>query len=138
MEIHSIRTLYGPNLYSHQPVQIMKLSLSDLDNVDDIPAFMSRLSELFPELKDRLSERGQNRSWRNYPQSWVETNYFARAIASIALALTERIGYPASDAMALKKGEPGYCYIIVQYKNEQGTHSILQTAAEVADAIVKG
>ena len=50
MKILNIRTIPGPNVYSHHPVLVMKLDLQDLAGREsyDIPGFIDRLLQVLP------------------------------------------------------------------------------------------
>src|SRR5437868_9971494 len=50
MKILNIRTIPGPNVYSHQPVLVMKLDLEDLAGREsyEIPGFVDRLLHRLP------------------------------------------------------------------------------------------
>jgi cyanophycin synthetase len=45
MRIEGIRTLSGPNVYSHRPVLLMRLDLEDLYEKEsfEVPGFVERL-----------------------------------------------------------------------------------------------
>ena len=48
MKIQNIRTIAGPNVYSHKPVLVMQLNLEDLNEKEsyEIPGFIDRLLAL--------------------------------------------------------------------------------------------
>src|SRR5829696_1594534 len=58
MHIKSIRTLSGPNIYSHRPVLLMRLDLDHLDEKEtrEFKGFNDRLVACLPGLNDHQCE----------------------------------------------------------------------------------
>jgi hypothetical protein len=61
MHIESIRTLSGPNIYSHRPVLLMRLDLDDLDEKEtrEFKGFNDRLVACLPGLNDHPCSLGR-------------------------------------------------------------------------------
>lgn len=61
MKIEGIRTLSGPNVYSHSPVLLMRLDLGDLNEKEgyEIPGFIDRLLACLPGLREHHCSKGR-------------------------------------------------------------------------------
>lgn len=136
MRIDNIRTVAGPNIYTHQPVLIARLYLEELTAKEShaIPGFIERLLNLLPGLHE-------HRCSRDRPGGFVERlregTYFAHIVEHVALELTEHAGIPAHFGRARYAGEPGCYNVIIEYKAEQGARFLLHTAVELIEALVR-
>jgi cyanophycin synthetase len=135
MKILNIRTIPGPNVYSHQPVLVMKLDLEDLAGREsyDIPGFVERLLELLPGCYEHYCGLGR-------PGGFVERlrrgTYFGHIVEHVALELTDAVGISTNRGKTVDAGEPG-CYLVaVTYKSEEGMKALLKTAVELVQALV--
>lgn len=137
MRIETIRTLAGPNIYSHQPVLIMKLELKGLTDIESrhISGFNENLLNLLPGLREHRCSRGRRGGF--VERLWEGRN-FAHIIEHVALELSERAGIPVWFSRGRCAGSPGSYNIIVAYKSEQGMRYVLETAVELVEALVKG
>src|SRR4051812_11992572 len=91
MRILKIRTLAGPNFYSHQPALMMRLDLEDLTQKQsrDIPGFADRLLDLLPGLRRRQCSKGKP---GGFVERLREGAHFARTVEQVALELAELAG----------------------------------------------
>jgi cyanophycin synthetase len=137
MRIEGIRTLAGPNVYSHRPVLIMRLDLEELTDKEslEIEGFNERLLSLLPGLSEHHCSKGR-------PGGFVERletgTYFAHITEHVALELSEGAGIPAYFGKARYAGAPGLYNVIVEYKAEHGMRFLLQSAVELIEALVRG
>jgi cyanophycin synthetase len=137
MRIENIRTLSGPNVYSHRPVLIMRLDLEGLTDKESlaVAGFNERLVALLPGLNEHHCAQGR-------PGGFVERlqtgTYFAHITEHVALELSEPAGIPAYFGKARYAGAPGRYNIVVEYKSEEGMRYLLRTAGELVEALVRG
>ncbi|GAX88674.1 cyanophycin synthetase [Effusibacillus lacus] len=137
MRIGEIRTLSGPNIYNHKPVLVMKLFLDDLTETEsyEIPGFIDRLLALLPGLRTHHCAKGR-------PGGFIERlyggTYFGHIVEHVALELTEMAGVPAFFGKTLYADGPGLYDVVVEYRAEQTTRYLLQTAVELVDSLVSG
>jgi len=135
MKIQNIRTIPGPNLFSHQPVLVMKLDLEDLAGREsyEVPGFVDRLLALLPGCCEHYCGLGR-------PGGFVERlrggTYFGHIVEHVALELTDPVGISTNRGKTVEAGEPG-CYLVaVTYKSEEGMKALLTTAVELVQALV--
>ncbi len=137
MRIDGIRTLDGPNIYSHSPVLVMRLHLEDLFEKEshEIAGFADRLLSLLPGMRDHHCSLGR-------PGGFIdrlrEGTYFGHIVEHVALELTEHAGVPSFHGKTRESGEPGCYNVVVEYKAEQGTRFLLETAVGLVEALVRG
>lgn len=137
MRIDKIRTLPGPNIYTHSPALVMTLSLEELTEKEscELPGFIDRLLEMLPGLHEHRCSRG-------YPGGFVERlregTYFAHTVEHVALELSGLAGFPVSFGRARYAGERGRYFVVVEYKAEQAMRFLLNVAVELVEALVVG
>lgn len=137
MRIGEIRTLAGPNIYNHKPVLLMKLYLDGLTETEsyEVPGFIDRLLNLLPGVHDHHCAKGR-------PGGFIERlyggTYFGHIVEHVALELTNLAGIPANYGKTLYADTPGCYDVVIEYKAEEGTKYLLQTAVELVDAMVNG
>jgi cyanophycin synthetase len=137
MRIDKIRTIAGPNVYTHQPVLVARLFLEELTDVasTEIPGFMERLLTALPGLHEHRCSKGRP---GGFVERLHEGTYFAHIVEHVALELTEHAGIPSYFGRARYAGEPGCYNVVVEYKAEQGTRFLLEVAVGLATALVAG
>src|SRR3954449_5881612 len=61
MKIIRIRPIEGPNVFSHQPVLVMRLDLEDLTGKEsyEIPGFVDRLLQALPGVREHHCAKGR-------------------------------------------------------------------------------
>jgi cyanophycin synthetase len=135
MKILNIRTIPGPNVYSHQPVLVMKLDVMDLPGREsyEVPGFIDRLLQLLPGCYEHYCGLG-------YRGGFVKRlhggTYFGHIVEHVALELTDAVGISTNRGKTVDAGEPG-CYLIaVTYKSQEGMKALLRTAVELVQALV--
>ena len=135
MKILNIRTIPGPNIYSHQPVLVMKLELEDLADREsyEVPGFIDRLLQVLPGCYEHycgLGHRG------GFVERLRGGTYFGHIVEHVALELTDAAGISTNRGKTVDAGEPG-CYLVaVTYKSEEGMKALLKTAVELVQSLV--
>ena len=137
MKIAGIRTITGPNVYSHKPVILMKLDLEDLTEVEsyEVEGFTGRLVALLPGLREHVCAKGEP---GGFIERLEEGTYFGHIIEHVALELTELAGVAVYHGKTRLAGRPGLYHVIVEYKAEEATRYLLRVAVELVEALRKG
>src|SRR4051812_35164530 len=136
MRIDKIRTIAGPNIYTHKPVLVARLFLEELTEKPStaIPGFTDRLIATLPGINE-------HRCSRERPGGFVERlregTYFAHIVEHVALELTELAGIPSYFGRARSAGEEGCYNVVIEYRAEQGARLLLNVAVELVSALVK-
>src|SRR5436853_7567617 len=91
MKIGEIRTLAGPNLYSHHPVLVMKLDVEDLMEKEshEFPGFNDQLLSLLPGLHLHHFAEGKP---GGFMKRFKDVTHFGQIIEHVALELPEHTG----------------------------------------------
>jgi cyanophycin synthetase len=137
MKIGRIRTLNGANIYSHNPVIVMRLNIEDLSETrsHEIPGFIDRLLNLLPGLCEHRCDKGE-------PGGFVEQlqqgTLVCHVVEHVVLELTGHAGIPADYSKTTEAGDPCCYNIVVEHKAEQGTRYLLEAAVELVEALIKG
>jgi cyanophycin synthetase len=136
MKIQSIRTLGGPNVYSHQPVLVMRLDLEGLTDEEsrDVPGFNERLLETLPGLRAHHCSKGRE---GGFVERLVEGTYFGHVIEHVALELMHKAGAGTTHGKTRYAGVPGIYNVVVEYTAEQGTRYLLGVAVEMVEALLR-
>jgi cyanophycin synthetase len=137
MRIDGIRTLSGPNIYSHKPVLVMRLYLEDLFEKEsyEIPGFVDRLIDLLPGTREHHCSLGQP---GGFIERLREGTYFGHVVEHVALELTARADIPSSHGKTREADEPGCYNVVIEYKAEEGTRFLLETAVALVEALARG
>jgi cyanophycin synthetase len=137
MIIESIRTLAGPNVYSHQPVLVMRLDLCELNEKEsyEMPGFVERLLEWLPGLKEHHCSKGRP---GGFVERLHEGTYFGHTVEHVALELASLTGCNAYHGKTRYAGEPGIYNVVIEYCAEHATRYLLKTAVEGVEALLRG
>ncbi|MFN7945320.1 MAG: cyanophycin synthetase [Blastocatellia bacterium] len=135
MRIGEIRTLAGPNIYSHRPVLLMLLDLERLAGREscELSGFNERLLKLLPGLADHHCAKG---SAGGLLERLDEGTYFGHIVEHVALELASQCGIPASHGKTRAAGQPGWYRVAIEYKAEQGARYLLAQAVALVEALV--
>jgi cyanophycin synthetase len=95
MKIDSIRTISGPNIYSHNPVLVMSLDLEELTEKEsyEVPGFIDRVIDLLPGLRTHYCSKGRS---GGFIEQLNEGTCFGHIVEHVALELTDLAGVPSS------------------------------------------
>jgi cyanophycin synthetase len=137
MRIGEIRTISGPNIYSHNPVLVMKLYLDELTDKEsrEFDGFNQRLLDLLPSMHEHYCSKGRE---GGFVERLEEGTYFGHIVEHIALELTEQAGISVFHGKTRYAREPGCYNVVVEYKAEKATRYLLETAVELVEALLKG
>ncbi|MBA2737837.1 MAG: hypothetical protein H0U50_13745 [Pyrinomonadaceae bacterium] len=130
MKIKRIRTLAGPNIYSHQSALVMQLELQKADEkvFSKKNDFIKRLESLSA---NSVAPHGKMREIR------TAKNDLAEAVKNVAVDLMSRAGFGAVGGSIRFSGEPGIYEIAVEYKCEATARFLFETAVELIAAALK-
>jgi cyanophycin synthetase len=137
MRVESIRTLAGPNIYTHRPALLMCLDLEDLSEREtrEFEGFNGRLVALLPGLRTHHCSKG-------YPGGFVERlddgTYFGHVIEHVALELMDMAGVGVKHGKTRAAERPGLYHVVVEYKAEQTTRFLLETAVALVASVLAG
>lgn len=137
MKILDIRTLAGPNVYSHDPALVMKLDLAELTEKEttDVPEFTERLLKCLPGMVEHHCSLG-------HPGGFVERlkegTYFGHVVEHVALELTDAVGISVNRGKTVYGGSPSVYLVAVTYKSEAGMKALLRIAVELVESLVAG
>ena len=136
MKIESIRTLAGPNIYTHRPALILTLDLEDLARVEsrDVEGFNSRLVALLPGLAEHRCSKGYA---GGFVERLEEGTYFGHAVEHVALELTALARIGVTHGKTRAAGREGVYNVVVEYKAEDATRFLLETAVELVEALIR-
>lgn len=135
MHIHRIRTLSGPNIFSHKPMLAMELDLGELYAIESyqVPGFVDRVIALLPGLRDHHCASGQP---GGFIKRLHEGTYFGHIVEHVALELTDAVGISTNRGKTVAGDIPGRYVVAVEYKNEAGMKCLLETAVELVESLV--
>ena len=137
MRVEHIRTLAGPNIYTHRPALIMRLHLEELAGREscEFPHFVERLLNELPGL-------GQHHCSKEYPGGFVERlhegTYFGHTVEHVALELMGLAGVPTKHGKTRAADEPGVYHVVVEYEAEHATKYLLEVAVELVESLLAG
>ncbi|MEJ7846466.1 MAG: Mur ligase family protein [Pyrinomonadaceae bacterium] len=130
MQVKRIRTLTGPNMFSHHPAVVMQLELNKADekvffeNAD----FMRRLDEILPIAKS---------VHRRMREIRTADNGLAETVKNAAVNLMSLAGCGECGGTVRFSGDEGIYEIAVEYKCEQAARFLLETAVEAVHAALE-
>src|SRR3954465_13298175 len=137
MKILNIRTIPGPNVYSHQPVLVMKLDLEDLAGREsyELPGFIDRLLQLLPGCYEHYCGLGRR---GGFVERLRGGTYFGHIVEHVALELTDAVGISTNRGKTVDAGPPNLYDVVVEYRAEHAMRYLLETAVAFVDALVAG
>src|SRR5918998_1737468 len=103
MKIEGIRTLAGPNVYTHRPALLLKLDLRELAGREsrEFEGFEARLLEALPGLCEHQCSRGRA---GGFVERLREGTYFGHVVEHVALELTSLAGVGTGSIVRLGWG----------------------------------
>ncbi|HEX8354505.1 MAG TPA: cyanophycin synthetase [Pyrinomonadaceae bacterium] len=137
MRIEGIRTLAGPNVYTHRPALLLRLDLEDLAGREshEVEGFVERLLALLPGL-------GEHHCGKGYAGGFVERlregTCFGHVVEHAALELTELAGVGVTHGKTRAGAAPRLYNVVVEYKAEHATRRLLESAVTLVEALIKG
>jgi cyanophycin synthetase len=137
MKIEGIRTLAGPNVYTHRPALITRLDLEDLAGREtrEFEGFNERLLECLPGLADHHCSLGRA---GGFVERLREGTYFGHTVEHVALELTGLAGVGVTHGKTRAEREPNLYNVVVEYKAEHATRYLIETAVRLVEALARG
>ena len=135
MKILQIRTINGPNVFSHNPVLVLRLALEDLAGKEsyEVPGFVERLLAALPGLHEHHCAKGRP---GGFVERLREGTWFGHIVEHVCLELTDRAGISVNRGKTVGAGTPGIFDIAVEYRSDEGMRRLLQIAVEYVQALV--
>ena len=135
MKIESIRTLNGANVYSHQPVVIMRLDLENLKGRKsrESSGFNERLLAALPKLTEHYCKAGEA---GGFVKSLEEGTHFNHVAEHIAIEMLAEAGLVSRDKKICNKDEKNDSLAVIETTAVETTRYLMPLAAEMTDAIV--
>jgi cyanophycin synthetase len=136
MRIEGIRTLAGPNVYSHRPVLLMRLDLGDLYEKEsyEVEGFVGRLLALVPGLRKHHCSKGYE---GGFVERLEEGTYFGHTVEHVALELAGMAGCEATHGKTRYSGEGRVYNVVIEYCAEHATRFLLGAAVELVEAVIR-
>ncbi|HEX8116165.1 MAG TPA: acetate--CoA ligase family protein, partial [Pyrinomonadaceae bacterium] len=137
MKIEGIRTLAGPNVYTHRPALLMRLDLEDLSGREtrEFEGFNQRLLSALNGLREHHCSKGRA---GGFAERLEEGTYFGHVVEHVALELTGLAGVGVTHGKTRVEREPDLYNVVVEYKAEHATRRLLETAVRLVEALVRG
>jgi cyanophycin synthetase len=135
MKIDSIRTLNGPNVYSHHPVLLMHLDLGELAEREsrEFKGFNERLLTILPGINNHHCSLGQ-------PGGFVtrleEGTYFGHIVEHVALELTELAGIGRTHGKT-RHDKGSFYNIAIEFRAEKASTHLLEHAVKLVEAALR-
>lgn len=137
MKIESVRPIYGPNIYHHKPVLVMRIDLREFADLmsSEIPGFNEKLVIALPGIKLHHCSPG-------CPGGFIRRlergTGFGHIIEHIALELSELASIPVHYGKTLFAGKHGVYNVVTRFKSEHGMKVLLEGAVEIARKLALG
>lgn len=137
MQIHSIQSFPGRNIYSHKPVVKMILDLDELHDVEskDIEGFNSKILNAFPGLGKHHCSLGYE---GGFADRLKEGTYFGHIIEHIILELQNMTGYEVNFGKTRLLEAPSIYMVIYEFINERCGMECGRTAVDIVSKLVSG
>ncbi|HWS87328.1 MAG TPA: cyanophycin synthetase [Pyrinomonadaceae bacterium] len=137
MRIEGIRTLAGPNVYTHRPALLLRLDLCELAGREtrEFDGFEARLLAALPGLSEHQCSRGRA---GGFVERLREGTYFGHVVEHAALELTGLAGVGVTHGKTRVEREPDLYNVVVEYKAEHATRYLLEQAVLFVEATLRG
>src|SRR5215213_2576523 len=137
MIIQNIRTLAGPNVYSHRPVLLMRLDLGGLYEKEsyEVEGFVGRLLSLLPGLREHHCSKGYA---GGFVERLEEGTYFGHTVEHVTLELAGMAGCSATHGKTRYAGERGVYNVVIEYCAEHATRFLLGEAVRLVESVIRG
>src|SRR5919205_3405876 len=120
MKIEGIRTLAGPNVYTHRPALLLRLDLEELAGREtrEFEGFEERLLAALPGLLEHHCSRGRA---GGFVERLREGTYFGHVVEHVTLELTGLAGVGVTHGKTRAEAEPYLYNVVVEYKDRKST-----------------
>ncbi|MCR4435021.1 MAG: cyanophycin synthetase [Clostridiales bacterium] len=118
MQIYSIQSFSGKNIYSHRPVIKMVIDLGDFHDVttNNLGNFNDKILELFPGLRKHYCSLGYE---GGFAERLKEGTYLGHVSEHLILELQSMMGYEVFYGKTRMLKEPGLYYMVYEFVNER-------------------
>lgn len=137
MNIYSIQTFSGRNIFSHKPVIKMVIDIGDLHDkpTSQLKDFNEKLLKYFPGLKKHYCSLGYE---GGFVERLYEGTYLGHVIEHLTLELQNILGYSVNYGKTRIISEPSLYYIIFQYHNEKSAIECGKAAVKIVSDLAYG
>lgn len=137
MQIYSIQSFNGKNIFSHKPVIKMVLNIEDLYNTPtkNIENFNARLLEMFPGLHKHYCSLGYE---GGFVERLKEGTYIGHVTEHLILELQSMLGYEVYYGKTRIISEPSLYYIVYEYINEKCAVECGKKAVDIVSSLSNG
>ncbi|MCX7920775.1 MAG: cyanophycin synthetase [Clostridia bacterium] len=137
MQIYSIQSLAGKNIYSHKSVIKMVLNIGDLHDKTskDIEGFNETLISYFPGIKKHYCSLGYE---GGFVERLKEGTYMGHITEHLILELQTMMGYEVCYGKTRIITEPSLYYLIYEFKNERCAIECGKAGVEIISSIARG
>lgn len=135
MEIISLRTIHGPNVYHHLPVVVMRLDLRQWAEKasNEIPGFIERLKDNIPGLYEHTCSPGK---LGGFFERLNKGTYLAHITEHVALELSKLVGFDISYGKSRFAGSKGVYDVVLRSPNDEGIKECLRSAVQIVIEIL--
>lgn len=135
MKIESIRVLNGANVYSHEPVLVVRFDLEELKNKQsrEIAGFNERLIKALPDLREHHCNR---KHAGGFVEMLEEGTHFNHVIVHVAGEMLAQAGFIDRDKNFCNGSEKGDAKGVIETTTVETTRYLMPVAAEMVGAIV--
>ncbi len=137
MEIRSILTLEGANVFSSKPVIKMVLHLGARTGVysNELNGFADKLIECIPSLKDHFCSRGRP---GGFVERLREGTLLGHVVEHTTLELMSLCGHKVRYGKTLGTEEPGLYEVVVEYESKEGAIRAVKSAVAIVTNLLEG
>lgn len=137
MQVYSMQSFSGRNIYSHRPVIKMVINIGDLYHKEtkEIEGFNENLLKLFPGLNKHYCSRGYE---GGFVERLAEGTYIGHVTEHLILELQSLMGYEVYYGKTRLVSEPSVYYIIFEYVNEKCAVECGKAAVDIVSCLVDG
>src|SRR5829696_7007883 len=127
MKIEGIRTLAGPNVYTHRPALLMRLDLGELAGREsrEFENLNERLLAALPGLSEHHCSKGYA---GGFVERLNEGTYFGHTVEHVTLELAGLAGCKATHGKTRYSGEGRVYNVCIEYCAEHATRFLLERA----------
>lgn len=137
MDILSVRTYKGKNIYSHKPVIRAEVDVGDLFDTPtcEIRQFNERLIRILPGLQKHYCSLGYE---GGFLQRLEEGTYLTHVTEHMVLELQSLQGYDVHFGRSRQMAAPSNYYMVFEFKNEKYAAECLLAAVDMVNMLISG
>jgi cyanophycin synthetase len=137
MRVRNIRSLDGPNVFTHNPAVVLELDLETLAGVEScqLDGFTDRLLSTLPGLADHgCSYRRPG----GFLERLHEGTYLGHVVEHVALALSEPAGVPVTFGKTVRTSAASDALydVVVESRCDAAMRCLLEAAVQLVEAVV--